>query len=172
MPLTGLSLWLCGVLLAYCTENVGYFALELVPFQHEDRTARVQNHVHGQIGQQRCVHCDGGAHAALDAIAVMRLAHDFAYGQANARAGVRLTMQQLGGMQAAFRHGVAAGAEPRHLAGVLLAGCGVGTLVVRVFPQAQLSKRDLRFGDGKGHCLQREGARLARPLQKRNATGN
>src|SRR5580704_11496663 len=87
----GLLLCLLGRLLALGglldgAEDHGYLALEGGEFEVDDAAAGVENDVDGN-GEGGEIFADGLAHAALDAVAVDGLAHDFAYGEADARTG-------------------------------------------------------------------------------------
>ena len=61
-------------------------ALELRKFHRENSAARVQDEVEAR-GQKIDMAAQSLAHAALDAVALVSLAHDFAYGEADARRG-------------------------------------------------------------------------------------
>ena len=60
------------------------FALKLHEFHREDGAARMQDEIKARR-QEIDVAAQSLAHATLDAVALMSLAHDFAYGEADAR---------------------------------------------------------------------------------------
>lgn len=113
-------------------EDVGYLAVEDGEFEVDDAAARVEDNVDGSVEGGK-VAADGLAHAALNAVAVDRLAHDLSYGKTDAGTGgvgiaERLAVGALQGPK---------GEEVAHLFGELLAARLIDALVVGVFAQAE-----------------------------------
>lgn len=124
---SGLLLLVLGELLDGA-EDGGDLAVEEGEVEVDDGAAGVQDDVDGE-GEEIEIVADGLAHAALDAVAVDGLAHDFADGKADAGAG---------GVGVAERFAVctergAEAVEVAHLLGELLAADLVDALVVGVF---------------------------------------
>ena len=105
----------------------------------------MQDHVDGQTRQLTRVLRDGRTHSAFDAVAVVRLAHDLADGQADARAAGSLGLDFVW-METAGGHRIAPGAKKSHLARMLLSRRVVGTLVISVLAQPQSGERRLACG--------------------------
>jgi hypothetical protein len=113
-----------GACLLKETHNLGF---EFGEFEVKDDAARMQDEVEAR-GQQIDMAAEGLSHAALDAIAFMGFAQNFAGGEAHTRAcglgGGRLRRQ-----------------KPAHGRGLAFAGGGVGALKIGVFPQAHRRER-------------------------------
>ena len=89
---------------------------------------------------------DGRAHAPLDPVSIMRLAHHLAHREADAWSAGSL-WSNLVRVQPSRGHGIAPRAEEDHLARVLLAAGVVGTLIIRMLAQAQVGETSARVAE-------------------------
>jgi len=106
------------------------FALKLREFHREDGPARMEDEIKAR-GQKIDVAAQSLAHAALDAVALVSLAHDFAYGKADARrSGSTRAFSCLRGCLRRRRK------KPAHRSGMPLAAGSVGAQIVGVLAQA------------------------------------
>ena len=110
-----------GLSLLKDTHN---FAFKLREFHREDGAARMQDEIEARW-QKIDVAAQSLAHAALDAIALVSLAHDFAYGEADARRS---------GSKRAFSY--LCREKPAHRSGMPLAAGSVSAQIVGVLAQA------------------------------------
>jgi len=108
------------------THNLG---LKFRKIEREHRAARMEDKI-ATLREQRNVSPQGLAHATLDAIALMGLAHNFAGCESHTRG-----WDDPVGLLFPW------GKEPAHGGRLTLAACRVGALIISVLLQAQASQR-------------------------------
>jgi len=106
------------------THNLGFKFHEI---QCEYRAARVENEIAGR-GQQVKVAAQSFFHAALDAIALVRLAQNFANGEPNAWRNCRV----IGRLRSE---------KPAHRCGLAFAAGRISALIISMLAQAQTGQR-------------------------------
>jgi hypothetical protein len=114
-------------------EDTHNLALKLREFHSEDGAARVQDEIEAR-GQKIDVAAQSLAHAALNAIALVSLAYDFAYGKADARRGG--SERALSCLRGCLRGWLRRRRQkPAHRSGVPLASGSVSAQIVGVLAQ-------------------------------------
>ena len=115
------------------------FGFQLPEIHAETCASRMKNQIASGWEQIR-VAAQDLAHAALDTIALVRLAQHFSCSQSNARCGWRDC-------------GIVCSHEPAHRSGLPLSARRVGALIVGVLAQAQMRHRLTDNGFALGKCV-------------------
>jgi hypothetical protein len=132
-------------------EDVSYLSVQGGELEVDHAAARMKDYVDRRT-EGREVFANSLAHAAFDAVAIDRFAHDFADSETDARAcGVRIAQWRAVGAYLG-----AEDEEVRHLFGELFAACLVNALIVGVFTKA----KDEGFGSHMA-ALDSHGSRVA-----------